>query len=47
MGTKLAETASPALDTASENPELTLRESIRVLKRGGILHMEMPNFLSY
>jgi ubiquinone/menaquinone biosynthesis C-methylase UbiE len=31
----------------TENPELTLRESIRVLKRGGMLHMEMPNFLSY
>jgi len=31
----------------TENPELTLRESIRVLKRGGILHMEMPNYLSY
>jgi len=29
------------------NPELALRESVRVLKAGGILHMEMPNFLSY
>ena len=29
------------------NPELALQESVRVLKAGGILHMEMPNFLSY
>ena len=31
----------------TNNPELALEESIRVLRRGGILHMEMPNFLSY
>jgi|SRR5579884_553277 len=29
------------------NPEKVLAESFRVLKNGGILHMEMPNFLSY
>ncbi len=31
----------------TKNPELTLLESVRVLKSGGFLHMEMPNFLSY
>jgi len=29
------------------DPERVLMESMRVLRRGGILHMEMPNFLSY
>jgi len=29
------------------DPELVVRESLRVLRRGGIFHMEMPNFLSY
>jgi ubiquinone/menaquinone biosynthesis C-methylase UbiE len=29
------------------DPERVLAESLRVLKKGGILHMEMPNFLSY
>jgi ubiquinone/menaquinone biosynthesis C-methylase UbiE len=29
------------------NPERVLTESLRVLKKGGLLHMEMPNFLSY
>jgi ubiquinone/menaquinone biosynthesis C-methylase UbiE len=31
----------------TDNPEKVLRESFRVLKKGGVLHMEMPNFLSY
>ncbi|MDQ2842508.1 MAG: class I SAM-dependent methyltransferase [Acidobacteriota bacterium] len=31
----------------TKDPELTLEESIRVLRPGGTLHMEMPNFLSY
>lgn len=31
----------------TDNPERTLRESVRLLRRGGVLHMEMPNFLSY
>lgn len=31
----------------TENPERVIDESLRVLRRGGILHMEMPNFLSY
>ncbi len=29
------------------NPEQVLGESLRVLRSGGLLHMEMPNFLSY
>lgn len=29
------------------NPEQVLRESFRVLRTGGLLHMEMPNYLSY
>ena len=29
------------------DPERVLLESLRVLRRGGFLHMEMPNFLSY
>ena len=29
------------------NPKKVLSEAVRVLKPGGILHMEMPNFLSY
>ncbi len=29
------------------NPERVLMESLRVLRSGGLLHMEMPNFLSY
>jgi SAM-dependent methyltransferase len=31
----------------TENPERVLAESLRVLRRGGVCHMEMPNFLSY
>ena len=31
----------------TENPERVLRESVRVLRPGGLLHMEMPNYLSY
>ena len=31
----------------TQRPAQVLSESVRVLKRGGILHMEMPNFLSY
>ena len=31
----------------TENPEQVLSESLRVLRRGGILQMEMPNYLSY
>ena len=31
----------------TENPFSVLYESIRVLKKGGVLHFEMPNFLSY
>jgi ubiquinone/menaquinone biosynthesis C-methylase UbiE len=30
-----------------EDPERVLYESVRVLKPGGILHFEIPNFLSY
>jgi SAM-dependent methyltransferase len=29
------------------DPERVLAESVRVLRRGGVLHMEMPNYLSY
>jgi SAM-dependent methyltransferase len=29
------------------DPEHVLAESLRVLRSGGLLHMEMPNFLSY
>jgi len=31
----------------TENPEKVLEESLRVLRPGGVLHMEMPNYLSY
>jgi SAM-dependent methyltransferase len=31
----------------TEDPERVLTESVRVLRKGGILHVEMPNFLSY
>ena len=31
----------------TEDPAQVLKESIRVLRRGGVLHMEMPNYLSY
>jgi SAM-dependent methyltransferase len=31
----------------THNPELVVRESLRVLRRGGTFHMELPNFLSY
>jgi len=31
----------------TDNPELVVGESLRVLRRGGVFHMEMPNFLSY
>jgi len=31
----------------TENPELCLSEALRVLRPGGVLHMEMPNYLSY
>lgn len=31
----------------TDNPERVVAECLRVLKRGGLLHMEMPNFLSY
>jgi SAM-dependent methyltransferase len=31
----------------TENPEQVLREALGVLRPGGVLHMEMPNFLSY
>jgi SAM-dependent methyltransferase len=31
----------------TENPERVLAESLRVLRPGGVLHMEMPNYLSY
>ena len=31
----------------TENPEHVLAESLRVLRKGGLLHMEMPNYLSY
>jgi SAM-dependent methyltransferase len=31
----------------TENPERVLAESFRVLRPGGVLHMEMPNYLSY
>ncbi len=31
----------------TSHPEPVLAESLRVLRRGGVLHMEMPNFLSY
>ena len=29
------------------NPELVLQESIRVLRPGGLLHFEIPNFMCY
>ena len=29
------------------DPERVLMESLRVLRKGGLLHMELPNFLSY
>jgi ubiquinone/menaquinone biosynthesis C-methylase UbiE len=29
------------------DPPQVLREAVRVLRKGGVLHMEMPNFLSY
>ena len=31
----------------TSNPERVLAEATRVLKPGGLLHMEMPNYLSY
>ena len=31
----------------TDNPERVLMEALRVLRPGGLLHMEMPNFLSY
>jgi SAM-dependent methyltransferase len=31
----------------TENPEKVLLEAVRVLRPGGLLYMEMPNFLSY
>jgi SAM-dependent methyltransferase len=31
----------------TSDPERVLTECLRVLKKGGLLHMEMPNFLSY
>jgi ubiquinone/menaquinone biosynthesis C-methylase UbiE len=31
----------------TEDPERVIKEALRVLRRGGTLHMEMPNFLSY
>jgi SAM-dependent methyltransferase len=31
----------------TSDPARVLAESVRVLKRGGLLHMEMPNHLSY
>jgi len=31
----------------TQDPERVLNESVRVLRKGGILHMEMPNYLSY
>ncbi|HEX3745491.1 MAG TPA: methyltransferase domain-containing protein [Bryobacteraceae bacterium] len=31
----------------TENPGRVLMEALRVLRPGGLLHMEMPNFLSY
>jgi len=31
----------------TQDPERVLSEALRVLRRGGLLHMEMPNFLSY
>ena len=31
----------------TEDPERVLAESLRVLRPGGVLHMEMPNYLSY
>jgi SAM-dependent methyltransferase len=31
----------------TQNPEQVLMESIRVLRPGGLLHMELPNYLSY
>jgi SAM-dependent methyltransferase len=31
----------------TENPLMVLEEAVRVLRPGGILHFEMPNFLSY
>jgi len=31
----------------TQDPERVLSEALRILRPGGLLHMEMPNFLSY
>ena len=31
----------------TEDPERVFMESVRVLRPGGVLHMELPNYLSY
>ena len=31
----------------TQDPERVVSEAVRVLRKGGVLHMEMPNYLSY
>ena len=31
----------------TQNPEMVLQEALRVVRKGGLVHMELPNYLSY